>query len=53
VITLLADDGTELTRFRVKEAWPRKLVVGPLHAKGNEVLIETIELVNEGVERVQ
>jgi phage tail-like protein len=52
-IIILGDDGNPVARFQVQRAWPRKLAVGDLHAKGNEVLIEAIELVNEGVERVQ
>jgi phage tail-like protein len=53
-IAVLGEDGTtEVARFVVLEAWPRKLVIGELHAKGNEVLIECIELANEGIERAQ
>ena len=52
-IIVLGEDGTtEVARFLVLQAWPRRFVIGDLHAKGNEVLIETIELVNEGIERV-
>jgi phage tail-like protein len=36
----------------VSEAWPVKYDPGDLNAKGNDVFIELLELVNEGVERV-
>jgi len=36
----------------VTEAWPTKYSASELDARGNEVLIETLELVNEGIERV-
>ena len=44
-------------RFRLEiggiaEAWPSKYDPMDLNAKGNDVAIETLELVNEGVQRV-
>jgi phage tail-like protein len=51
-IVLLGEDGSDQARFVVRSAWPTKFAVGALHAKGNEVVIETLELVNEGIERV-
>ena len=38
---------------RVSEAWPIKYDPSDLNGKGNEVLIELLELVNEGIERVK
>jgi phage tail-like protein len=52
VIVLLGEDGSDQARFVVRSAWARKFVVGDLHAKGNEVVIEALELANEGIERV-
>ena len=53
VVIIVADDtGSEIARFVVSEAWPVKYDPGDLNAKGNEVFIELLELVNEGVERV-
>jgi len=52
-LVVLGEDGTAQVRFLVSQAWPRRLVVGDLHAKGNEVLIESVELVNEGIDRAQ
>jgi phage tail-like protein len=45
--------GADKARFVISEAWPSKYQVSGLNGKGNEVLIETVELVNEGIERVQ
>lgn len=53
VIVVVQDEsGTDRARFRILEAWPTKYVVGALNGTGNEVLIETLELVNEGVHRI-
>lgn len=45
--------GSDKARFVVSEAWPTKYDPSDLNGKGNEVFIETLELVNEGIERVQ
>jgi phage tail-like protein len=53
VAIVVADEtGADKARFVVTDAWPTKYSVGNLDARGNEVLIETLELVNEGIERV-
>ena len=44
--------GADKARFVVSEAWPIKYDPSDLNAKGNEVLIELLELANEGIERV-
>jgi len=44
--------GSDEARFVVSEAWPTKYSASELNAQGNEVLIETLELANEGIERV-
>ena len=36
----------------ISDAWPVKYDPSDLNAKGNEVLIELLELANEGIERV-
>jgi phage tail-like protein len=51
-IFILGEDGTDKAKFLVHAAWPRKIFVGELNAKGNDVAIEAIELANEGIERV-
>lgn len=52
VIVVQDESGSDQARFVVTDAWPVRYEVGALDAKGNEVLIETLELANEGIERV-
>jgi phage tail-like protein len=54
-VTIVVQDeaGSDKARFVVTDAWPSKYTVSGLNGKGNEVLIESVELVNEGIERVQ
>ena len=51
-IVVQDETGADQARFEVSEAWPIRYEVGALDAKGNEVLIELLELANEGIERV-
>ena len=51
-IVVQDEAGTDVARYVVSEAWPIKYDPGDLNATGNDVFIETLELVNEGVERV-
>jgi phage tail-like protein len=53
VIVVQDEAGTDVARYVVNDAWPIKYDPGDLNAKGNDVFIETLELVNEGVERAQ
>ncbi|NUO82505.1 phage tail protein [candidate division KSB1 bacterium] len=46
------EEGNDTVRWNFKEAWPSKYDPPDFNAKGNEVAIETLELVCEGVERV-
>lgn len=46
------ESGTDQARWVVRDAWPSVYDASDLNAKGNEVLIELLELVNEGIERV-
>jgi phage tail-like protein len=52
-ITIVVQDesGADKTRFVVSNAWPIKYDPSDLNAKGNEVMIELLEFVNEGIER--
>lgn len=51
-ITVMDEDGqTPKASFSVSQAWPVKYDPSDLNAKGNEVFIEVLELVNEGIER--
>ena len=45
--------GADKARFVVTEAWPIKYDPSDLNGKGNEVFIELLELVNEGIERMR
>jgi phage tail-like protein len=52
VVIVVADEsGAEQVRFIVSEAWPVKYDTSDLNGKGSEVLIELLELANEGIER--
>jgi phage tail-like protein len=52
-VIVLDETGLDAARFVVTDAWPAKYSVQDLNATGNEVLIEVLELANEGIERVQ
>ena len=49
-VILLDDARQEVRRWLLREAWIAKFEIGPLQAKGNEVLIESILLTHEGLE---
>lgn len=53
-VVIVAQDeaGVDAARFVVTDAWPVKYDPSDLNAKGNEVMIELLELANEGIERV-
>lgn len=53
-VSIIVQDeaGVDSARFVVSDAWPVKYDPSDLNAKGNEVLVELLELANEGIERV-
>jgi phage tail-like protein len=53
-VTVVVQDeaGQDQARFVIDQAWPTKYHHTDLNAKGNDVVIETLELANEGIERV-
>jgi phage tail-like protein len=52
VAVVIEDEtGADVARFVVTNAWPVKFGAVELKATSNEVLIETLELANEGIER--
>ena len=51
-IVVQDEAGADQARFVVSEAWPVKYSASPLKATATEVIIETLELANEGIERV-
>ena len=51
-IVLLDDARKEVLRWVLHDAWIAKFEAGDLNAEGNDVVIETIELVHERLELV-
>ena len=49
-IMLRDEQGQEVERWVLRDAWPVKFEAAPLNAQGNEVAIETLELAHEGFE---
>ena len=52
-IIVIDEAGVDKASFLVSEAWPTKYDPSDLNGKGNEVFIELLELVNEGIERTR
>ncbi len=50
-ISLLDETNKEAARFVASNAWPVKYTPGAFNAKGNDVMIETLELAHETLER--
>ncbi len=51
-LILIDEQGNDKARWDIVEAWPIKYEAAGFSAKGNDVLVETIEIVNEGIARV-
>ena len=49
-VVLLDDARQPVLRWLLHSAWIAKIEFGSLHAKGNDVLIESVELAHEGLE---
>jgi phage tail-like protein len=49
-VTLLDEARNPVQRWRFRNAWPAKYDPSDLNAKGNEVLIETLELAVESID---
>ena len=45
-------DGAPVARYHLENAWPSKLEVSPLRAGASEVLMETVTIVAEHIQRV-
>lgn len=54
-VTIVVQDesGADRATIEVLQAWPCKYDTSDLNAKGNEVLIEMLELANEGINRIK
>jgi len=53
VITLIDEAGNDKSQWNIVEAWPSKYDPVDFSAKGNEVAIETLEIVHEGFKRIK
>lgn len=51
-IILMDEAGADKARWDIVEAWPSKYDPSDFSAKGNEVAIESLEIVHEGFKRV-
>ncbi|MEQ9363913.1 MAG: phage tail protein [Leptospirales bacterium] len=51
-LILVDDEGVDSARWDIIEAWPTKINTTGMNATGNAVMIETLEIVNEGITRV-
>ncbi|MCP4367934.1 MAG: phage tail protein [Deltaproteobacteria bacterium] len=51
-IILIDEAGDDKTRWDIERAWPTKYDPPDFSAKGNEVAIESLEIVHEGFKRV-
>lgn len=51
-IIVLDEGGNDKARWNIVNAWPTKYDPPDFNAKGNDVAIETLEIVHEGMTRV-
>jgi phage tail-like protein len=52
-LILIDEEGNDKARWDIMEAWPTKYSPSGFSAKANEVVIETLELVHEGIKRTK
>ncbi|HEY9246616.1 MAG TPA: phage tail protein [Candidatus Methanoperedens sp.] len=52
-LILIDEEGNDKSRWDIVNAWPTKYSSGGFNAKNNEVVIETLEIVHEGVKRTK
>jgi phage tail-like protein len=52
-IVLMNDEGEPAARWEFSQAWPTKYDAPDLNATANEIAIETLEIVHEGMRRTQ
>jgi phage tail-like protein len=53
VIRVQNEAGEDKAAWEITRAWPTKYNPADLNGKGNEVAIESLELANEGIRRIQ
>ena len=51
-LVMYSTDGKPVARYHLEHAWPAKLEIGGLKAGASEVLMETVTLVCEHIQRV-
>jgi phage tail-like protein len=51
-LVMYSTDGKPVARYHLEHAWPAKLEVGALKAGSSEVLMETVTIVSERIQRV-
>jgi phage tail-like protein len=51
-LTMFDADGRQVARYHLVNAWPAKVEIGALKAGASEVLMETVTLVCESIQRV-
>ncbi len=52
-ITLIDEAGNDAARWEFSNAWPSKYKAPDLNAKGNDIAIESLEIVFESMQRVK
>jgi phage tail-like protein len=50
-LALFDTEGRAVARYHLEHAWPSKLEVSGLRSGGTEVVVESLTLVHEGIER--
>lgn len=53
VITLMDDEMNEVASWQLEKAWPTKYTAPDFNATSNEIAIESLELVTEGIARTK
>lgn len=52
-LILIDEEGNEKAQWDIEAAWPTKYDPSDFSAKANEVVIETLEIVHEGIKRAK
>ncbi len=52
-LILIDEEGNDKSRWDIVSAWPTKYSPSGFNAKSNEVVIETLEIVHEGIKRTK
>lgn len=52
-IILIDEEGSDKVRWDIVNTWPIKYANGALNSKGEEVLVEELEIIHEGITRTK